>query len=231
MLRALLFAAALFLLTPAEAASFNCAKASTPDEHAVCDDPRLSELDSVLARAHAEAQKEFGEDEIRSQARNFMKDRRACASDASCILAAYVGVLRQLSSYGSKNYLPDDLSADMIADGRAKPSDSMPDAVGGCVMTRVDGVHPRLGDGGAFTDEDFDSGTGVDFTNGGYQVSYDREEALIGSKKGDRVVMCLVSVPHDCPAGDDRGRMYTVTNERTGATWTLPDSQHMCGGA
>ena len=81
------------------------------------------------------------------------------------------------------------------------------------------------------SDSDYDFGTGVDFENGGYQVSYEREEALLRSKPGDPVVMCLVSIPHGCPPGDERGREFAVTNERTGETWTLPDSQHSCGGA
>jgi hypothetical protein len=51
------------------------------------------------------------------------------------------------------------------------------------------------------------------------------------SRPGDRVSMCLVSIPKDCPPGDDRGRTYKATNKRTGHTWTLPDSEHMCGGA
>ena len=83
----------------------------------------------------------------------------------------------------------------------------------------------------AFNDEDFDSGTSIEFANGGYQVSYDRELALIGSHPGDKVVMCLISIPQLCPPGDNRGRSYTVTNIRTQQTWTLEDSQHMCGGA
>ena len=31
--------------------------------------------------------------------------------------------------------------------------------------------------------------------------------------------------------GDQRGRIYQARNLRTGGTWTLPDSQHSCGGA
>ena len=60
-----------------------------------------------------------------------------------------------------------------------------------------------------------------------------RDEAItrLRPAPGDKVLMCLVAIPHDCPPGDDRGRVYTVTNMRTAATWTLPDSQHSCGGA
>ena len=32
-------------------------------------------------------------------------------------------------------------------------------------------------------------------------------------------------------AGDARGRIYTTTNLRTLESWTMPDSEHQCGGA
>jgi len=33
----------------------------------------------------------------------------------------------------------------------------------------------------------------------------------------------------DCPPLDTRGKVYTTTNKRTGASWT--DSNHSCGRA
>src|ERR1700690_753516 len=48
--RLALFAGALFLLAgSADAASFNCAKAKTPDEKAICANPALSDLDTQMA--------------------------------------------------------------------------------------------------------------------------------------------------------------------------------------
>ena len=70
------------------------------------------------------------------------------------------------------------------------------------------------------------SGSAVSFMNGAYQVSYDEIEAIEHSRKGDPVLMCLVSVPQRCPPGDTRGRMYTTTNLRLGSSWTLSDSEH-----
>jgi hypothetical protein len=77
------------------------------------------------------------------------------------------------------------------------------------------------------------SGSAVSYTNGGYQVSYDTVPAIHASREGDPVELCLVFLP-DCrgaPHGDGRGRLYRALNRRTGGTWTLPDSQHSCGGA
>ncbi len=76
-----------------------------------------------------------------------------------------------------------------------------------------------------------DSGSGVEFANGMGQVSYDVLPGIANSRVGDPVRICLVSVPENCPPGDDRGRVYSGTNLRTNETWTAPDSQHMCGGA
>jgi hypothetical protein len=75
------------------------------------------------------------------------------------------------------------------------------------------------------------SGSAIVFANGGYQVSYEQEAAVDRSRPGDPVRICLVSIPKDCPPGDDRGRVYKTTNLRTHGSWTLPDAEHMCGGA
>ena len=96
-------------------------------------------------------------------------------------------------------------------------------ACGGSIITEIG---PRL-EG----DANFSSGTSVFYRNGGTQVSYEREPAIIKSKKGDHVLICLVFVPDHCPPGDNRGKTYTTTNLRTLESWTLPDSEHMCGGA
>ena len=96
--------------------------------------------------------------------------------------------------------------------------------IGQCVETRVKEVGTRLEGAPG-------SGSLVTFANGGVQVSYDQVPEVDQSRPGDRVSMCLVSIPKDCPPGDDRGRTYKTTNKRTGQSWTLPDSEHACGGA
>ena len=77
------------------------------------------------------------------------------------------------------------------------------------------------------------SGSSITFSNGGYQVSYDTVGAIHRSRPDDKVRVCLTFIP-DCShasPGDQRGRIYQTTNLRTGESWTLPDSQHSCGGA
>ena len=76
-----------------------------------------------------------------------------------------------------------------------------------------------------------DSGSAVQYVNGGVQISYDTIPAIHRSRIGDKVRLCLVRIPQNCPPGDDRGKVYKATNLRTGESWEAPDSQHSCGGA
>ena len=106
----------------------------------------------------------------------------------------------------------------------------LPTTPGTCVLTAISTISSRLAKGR--TGQPIPgSGSAVTFNNKGYQVSYAEEPAILHSRRGDKVYMCLMQVPRDCPPGDDRGRIYTTTNLRTMASWTLPDAEHRCGGA
>jgi hypothetical protein len=105
---------------------------------------------------------------------------------------------------------------------------ALPTRVGACVATTIESVETRLVDGSTPIT---DSGSAVRFANGGYQVSYETVPAIEESHKGDRVRMCFISTPLNCPPGDNRGKVYYTTNLRTKKSWKLPDSEHACGGA
>lgn len=109
-------------------------------------------------------------------------------------------------------------------------SGAVPTQPGTCTWTKIKRLEHRLGEGkdGPFVP---DSGSAVVFENGGNQVSYEELDQIHRSRAGDPVMMCLVSIPHPCPRGDNRGRVYTTTNLRTQESWTIPDSEHRCGGA
>lgn len=102
----------------------------------------------------------------------------------------------------------------------------MPTEIGACAESAITEIAGRL-EG----DVTFSTGTYVAFANDGMQISYDRVEAVVNSKIGDPVRMCLTEISKDCPPGDERGRVYRATNLRTGEIWEMADSQHMCGGA
>jgi hypothetical protein len=63
------------------------------------------------------------------------------------------------------------------------------------------------------------------------QISYEIIPQIHRPRVGDKVTLCLVSLPENCSPGDDRGKIYRAINLRTGGSWQAPDSQHMCGGA
>jgi hypothetical protein len=102
-------------------------------------------------------------------------------------------------------------------------AEELPTGIGQCSETTIEDIGYRLGDP--------DSGSAISYANGGGQVSYDTIPEIHRSRVGDPVKLCLVSLPEDCPPGDDRGKVYSATNLRTGESWQAPDSQHSCGGA
>lgn len=192
----------------AQSPSFDCGRAETADEQAICADPYLAGLDATYAQAFDEAVSSLGRSAALKVARPALRERRACGGDASCIASVLSRALSEFAAMG------------------AGASLALPKDVGQCARSSISLIEGRLSG-----DENFESGTAVAFGNGGYQVSYDREEAIIASDVGDPVEICLVKIPENCPPGDDRGRWYRTTNLRSGQSWTLPDAQHECGGA
>jgi hypothetical protein len=113
---------------------------------------------------------------------------------------------------------------------RSGPRSSLPlRRVGQCATTRITDIGYRLAD--ERNRPIRDSGSHFSVANGLGGVTYSRVPAVHRSRVGDRVRICLVSIPRGCPPGDDRGREYRTTNLRTRQSWVMPDSQHRCGGA
>jgi uncharacterized protein len=205
--------------------SFDCRKAKKADEIAICDSKLLSELDALLAFAYEDVQEAASTEEARKIAREAMTARGKCGSNADCIMGVQVGLLQHFQELGASIEIPDWATTE----GAAYPAEGeLPTRIGQCVETAIATITSRYQ---ADINADPDDGSAVSFENGGAQVSYEKEKPIIHSEVGDRVLMCLVSIPQDCPPGDDRGRVYTTTNQRTHESWTLPDSQHSCGGA
>ena len=200
-----------FSVASAQAQSFNCRYAKAADEVLICQDAKLAALDERLANAYSRLQRLIpgGQRALLERDQGaWLRERRHCGRDAACIAQLYNSRIEALTV--------------RLA---------LPKAVGECVMTTIEKIGDRFGAPIGESPRPDSMGSAVVFANGGYQVSYEWEAALARSRVGDKVRMCLVSIPQDCPPGDDRGRRYTTTNLRTGEAWTLPDSQHMCGGA
>ena len=67
----------------ASAASFNCHKASTKVEHAICDDKYLSQKDGEMGRVYHNASKHAN---LKHEQRDWVKHRnRSCGADQDCL--------------------------------------------------------------------------------------------------------------------------------------------------
>jgi len=114
--------------------------------------------------------------------------------------------------------------AALLLTKRSGNAAGLPAQVGDCSDTTIKTIGTRL-------DGVPGSGSMMTFSNGGQQVGYDTVAAIEASRVGDAVRMCLVSLPQNCPPGDNRGRVYRTTNLRTNQSWERADSSHICGGA
>ena len=103
-MRLRLFAAALAvgLLSAgaASAASFNCARAATPDERAICDDRALNDQDVRMAQLydivrHLVPMGTRGA--IMDEQTRWLRGRRACGPNRTCLAKAYATRIYQLN--------------------------------------------------------------------------------------------------------------------------------------
>jgi len=106
----------------------------------------------------------------------------------------------------------------------------LPGKVGDCAETTITSITDRYGeDLPPRVRKGTDPGTIVRFSNSGVQVSMRRENSVAHSQVFDKVSMCLVEVPEDCPT-DIHGRVYRTTNLRTKESWSLANDVRSCGG-
>lgn len=216
----------------AEGPSFDCQKANLPTEKAICANPKMAAIDLLVAEAFKDFEPSFGGDK-RQIARALIADRDACKDDAACIVSAQNNALLTYGSAPSwvENYNEALIGKKALAAARNSNADQpLPTSIGQCAMTHIATLTARLGDDPLDTASS-DSGSAATFTNGGAVVSYDREPGLVRSKVGDPAIICLMSIPRDCPKGDERGRFYYSIDLATKGKWALPDAQHLCGGA
>lgn len=81
-----------FLVTAANAQSFNCRYSKSPDEVAICQDESLRMFDTLTAQVYSRAVNQSVALKpwlLRSQVR-WLEDRKSCGSDVECIASVYV---------------------------------------------------------------------------------------------------------------------------------------------
>ncbi len=88
----------------ANAQSYDCRRAVTPDEIAICEDPLLGELDVIQADFYRRL-RHYTENfdnamglqaQLRDEARAFLSRRASCGADHVCIETAYRARIREL---------------------------------------------------------------------------------------------------------------------------------------
>jgi uncharacterized protein len=216
------------------AQSFDCRRSSTRDEIAICKDRRLSQLDEIVDAAFRQAYAIRGARAV-ELARRLLSARRSCGSNGVCILDVQRATIWALAEMGAVIKSPNwiDEYRNELARSTPNQRNELPQSTGECVETTITRITTRFGNRlvSRPSRDQINEGTSISYSNGGFQISYGYEKEVARSKIGDLVRMCLVSIPKDCPPGDDRGREYWVNNFRTGEAWIMPDAQHMCGGA
>ena len=138
----------------ARAASFDCAKAASPSELAICANPTLSALDSQLGAAYA--LRIAAAPEVRDLERAWLKVRNVgCGKDAACLTRMTHAQVAWLRS-------------------GAAMSAALPRTPGTCSLSRIQQVGTRLGDGTQPVGNDYGSGSAVIEANKAMQVFYDQ---------------------------------------------------------
>src|SRR5690348_15774173 len=75
-------------------------------------------------------------------------------------------------------------------------AENVPTKVGQCVSTTIKEKFSRL-------EGVPDSGSGIEYANGIVGMSYDIIRPITKAKVGDKITLCLTSIPKGCPPGDD----------------------------
>lgn len=103
--------AALLLCAPADAASFNCGRAATPTEYAICGDQTLSDLDMKMATLFAvrmEIPMLMGaRGAAQDEQRTWVAGRDTCGGNVACLTQAYrqrIGELNRTISAAMQDY-------------------------------------------------------------------------------------------------------------------------------
>jgi uncharacterized protein len=102
--RALIIASLVFVPAfGAYSASFDCGKASSFVENAICSNSELSALDDSLSSAYSKALSDTdSSDEIKSSQRSWMKNRNSC-QDNACLKKAYSKRINELATEPSSS--------------------------------------------------------------------------------------------------------------------------------
>lgn len=87
--------------------SFDCARASMPDERAVCSDEESSQLDNVMASGYAYLKGKYGEQTARAVGTPLLRARQSCGADLACVKQAQRNAIRDYQLRGAPVAIPE----------------------------------------------------------------------------------------------------------------------------
>ncbi|MDM9627378.1 hypothetical protein QTL95_15830 [Rhizobium sp. S152] len=90
---AIALAATVLAANPSAAASFDCRKATTTDERAICSNDELSALDDAMAAGYRQARKQ-APSAVKTLSRSLLAERRVCGGDVDCLKEAMTKAVR-----------------------------------------------------------------------------------------------------------------------------------------
>ncbi len=180
-MRAIAWAAAicLVLMPSAQAASFDCAKASSFVEKAICSDKQLSSMDDQLARLYKAARATGGNAALEAEQKAWLSSRDQCA-DAACLKKAYADRIAALSGPTAVPSASGDFTGTykmkggeaLIVQTAGKIKFSI-NATYGQNTGEVSGDVPLMGNSAKYVDQDVDCTLSFKFAAGKLDVAQD----------------------------------------------------------
>jgi len=85
----------------ADAPSFNCAKATYPDERTICSSTELSQLDNIADAGYEYVRRVYGTQYAKSVTLPLLHARRSCGSNAACIKEQQLAAIQKFQSLGA----------------------------------------------------------------------------------------------------------------------------------
>ncbi len=228
----------LLFHTEAEAVSFDCKGASNWFERNVCKDPELGHLDDELSKTYKFAlQTSKNPENLRMKQRRWLKDTVSSKHNReNCDTACTDSLIRKRIGQLRIEFFPKNEGSCIdlkIEDKHGRLKTSYDDTailefgydfrVYVNQASKIEKTFPAdrkysKYDRKAFSDEYLDAVGNYAMTSPGFEV-------------GDRVKVCLLKLPKNCPRGDARGKKYSITSYKD-STSSIEgvDSWHGCGG-
>jgi len=212
--RALLLVPCSVLMTPAQAATFDCNKASSFVEKAICSDSRLTSMDDQLGRLYKEALTESSNSEaVKTEQKAWLSSRNQC-KDSDCIMKAYTDRISALSAMTAPAKAGDFTGTYKMkndgAAGEALIQQTGNDRIKFYINAtyrmntgELSGEIPLLGNAATYVDKEFDCTVSFEFASGSLGLTQNGSCGMGLNVDAGGTYKRVSSAPPDFPKSDD----------------------------